>query len=307
MTRNLFWRTAIAASTAGGVCASVTAHSAPETVLYSFQDGSDGAYPAAGLIDVGGNLYSITTYGGTHLNGTLFKVTTAGVEAPVYAFGAAGDGANPSAGLVSVAGEFYGATQGGGNGQGMVFKITKRVVETALHSFGYGSGDGVFPSSSLVKVGDALFGTTTRGGAYVTGCEDYGCGTVFQITPAGVETVVHSFSAAGSDGVSPGGGLLNVGGTLYGTAQGGGANSYGTVFSVTPEGAFAVLYSFKGGSDGEYPDAGLIAAAGVLYGTTSSGGAYGGGTVFALTSTGPKPCCTHLDRPMMGHTPMPRY
>ena len=168
----------------------------------------------------------------------------------------------------------------------MVFKITKRGVETALHSFGYGSGDGVFPSSSLVKVGDALFGTTTRGGAYVTGCEDYGCGTVFQITPAGVETVVHSFSAAGSDGVSPGGGLLNVGGTLYGTAQGGGANSYGTVFSVTPEGAFAVLYSFKGGSDGEYPDAGLIAAAGVLYGTTSSGGAYGGRTVFALTSTG---------------------
>jgi uncharacterized repeat protein (TIGR03803 family) len=48
-----------------------------------------------------------------------------------------------------------------------------------------------------------------------------------------VETVVYSFGG-GSDGVRPRAGLINVGGTLYGTTEGGGASNRGTVFAVTP-------------------------------------------------------------------------
>ncbi|MGA8325772.1 MAG: hypothetical protein WB757_06785 [Candidatus Cybelea sp.] len=55
----------------------------------------------------------------------------------------------------------------------------------------------------------------------------------------------------------------------------------GTVFSVTPSGIEAVLYSFSGGSDGKNPESGLIDVNGTLYGTTPYGGGSGpktGGT-----------------------------
>lgn len=60
-------------------------------------------------------------------------------------------------------------------------------------------------------------------------------------------------------------------------------------------GAYKLLYSFKGGADGENPSAGLIFVKGLLYGTTESGGlgsecgfAPGCGTVFRISTTGSK-------------------
>jgi uncharacterized repeat protein (TIGR03803 family) len=50
---------------------------------------------------------------------------------------------------------------------------------------------------------------------------------------AASETIVYSFTG-GSDGGLPSAGLINVGGTLYGTTEGGGAHNDGTVFAVTP-------------------------------------------------------------------------
>jgi uncharacterized repeat protein (TIGR03803 family) len=50
-----------------------------ETVLYRFQDGSDGAFPYARLVrDSAGNLYGTTISGGDFLYGTIFVVTPAG-------------------------------------------------------------------------------------------------------------------------------------------------------------------------------------------------------------------------------------
>lgn len=70
---------------------------------------------------------------------------------------------------------------------------------------------------------------------------------------------------------------------LYGTAVSGGANGYGDVFKLAPDGTFTTLYSFQGGSDG----ANLMTAAsltkdGDLYGTTSAAGSADYGTVFQL-------------------------
>jgi len=98
------------------------------------------------------------------------------------------------------------------------------------------------------------------------------------------------FFKGGKDGAFPVGGLINVGGTLYGTtASGGGSsnceNGCGTVFSVTPAGNEKIIYAFKGGSDGIGPNATLIDVDGILYGTTSGGGK-GGGTVFKVTPAG---------------------
>jgi uncharacterized repeat protein (TIGR03803 family) len=117
-----------------------------------------------------------------------------------------------------------------------------------------------------------LYGTTSQGGKY------YG-GTVFSITPAGVEHVLYPFGVE-SDPVSA---LINVDGTLYGTTSGdvGG----GTVFSITTDGTLKTIYGF-GGSDGSNPVAGLIDVKGVLYGTTAMGGVKNVGTVFSVTTSG---------------------
>src|ERR1019366_8175047 len=62
-------------------------------------------------------------------------------------------------------------------------------------------------------------------------------------------TTLHSFTAtssgANSDGANSYAGLLLSGNTLYGTASGGGAYTFGTVFAVNTDGTgFTTLYSF---------------------------------------------------------------
>jgi len=125
-----------------------------------------------------------------------------------------------------------------------------------------------------------LFGTTFGGGV--------GFGTVFEVTPTGVEKVLYSFTG-GADGKGPHAALvLDTLGNLYGTTITGGAYDYGTVFEITATGTEKVLYSFTGGADGALPDAALVMDGnGSLYGTTFGGGAsgfgYSGfGTVFEL-------------------------
>ena len=133
-------------------------------------------------------------------------------------------------------------------------------TESVLHRFAGGS-DGASPLAGLTNVGGTLYGTTGGEGD----ASDYG--TVFKITTSGTESVLHRF-AGGSDGASPYAGLTNVGGTLYGTTEGGGASDNGTVFRITTSGKEKVLYSFAGGNDGAYPQAGLTNVGGTLYGTT---------------------------------------
>src|SRR5579871_1685623 len=154
------------------------------------------------------------------------------------------------------------------------------VTETVLHSFGTGDGEVVY--AGLTNVKGTLYGTTIDGGAS-------GYGTVFKITTAGKESVLHSFTGSG-DGAYPYGGLIDVKGTLYGTtlSAGGSAcysNGCGTVFKITTSGKERVVYSFKGGpGDGAFPEAGLTDVNGTLFGTTSSGGSSNLGAVFRVTT-----------------------
>ncbi|MEJ0044884.1 MAG: choice-of-anchor tandem repeat GloVer-containing protein [Rhodospirillales bacterium] len=149
----------------------------------------------------------------------------------------------------------------------MVFSLTPAGAQTVLYSFG-GGADGSHPyKGSLINVKGTLYGITEAGGSG-TACTG-GCGTVFSVTPAGVETVLYSFQG-GSDGVEPTG-LIKVGKNFYGTTYGGGTGSFGTVFKLTltkTGGATeTVLHSFQG-SDGKFPYGGLINVGGTLYGTT---------------------------------------
>ena len=208
-------------------------------VLYRFFGKPDGAGPDASLIDVRGTLYNTTTYGGTAKRGVIFSVTKSGMEKVLCSVQRRSDGEVPEAGLIDVKGALYGTTSGGGSyfyssdsDSGTVFSVTTSGAEKVLHSFGHRT-DGVHPVASLIDVSHRLYGTTFSGRKHNF------WGTVFSITTSGSEKVRYSF-AGGTDGSQPAAGLIDVGGTLYGTTSHGGAYSVcargigcGTVFSIT--------------------------------------------------------------------------
>jgi uncharacterized repeat protein (TIGR03803 family) len=206
------------------------------TVLYKFKAAPDGNNPTGGLIDVHGTLYGTTPYGGssTACNGygcgTVYSITSRGVEKVLYRFAGGSDGSGPKGDLIDVNGTLYGTTVGGGtHACGTVFIITTSGQEKVLYSFA-GVSDGKAPQAGLINVNGTLYGTTSEGGG---GC-GYGCGTVFSVTTAGAETVLHRF-AGGSDGDNPVAPLVEVNGTLYGTTERGGNSKHavGTVFALT--------------------------------------------------------------------------
>lgn len=278
-----------------------------ETILYSFSGNggvaasTDGAGPASLIQGSDGNLYGTTKAGGAYNEGTVFSITPGGVEIVIYSFSGHGgvaestDGASPVGLVEGSDGSFYGTTQlGGANDLGTAFSITTSGVETVLYSFGGGptgatsATDGASPAGVLIQGSDGNFyGTTQAGGTNIAG-------TVFNITPSGVETVLYSF-AGGPDGEFPDAGLVQGNdGNYYGTTFLAGAYGGGTVFSVTPAGVETVIHSFSGGghvtgsTDGANPSAGLILGAdGNLYGTTRAGGPqFFGGTLFKITKSG---------------------
>jgi uncharacterized repeat protein (TIGR03803 family) len=155
-----------------------------------------------------------------------------------------------------------------------------------VYSFG-AYPDGEEPYADLVDVGGTLYGTTYAGGTNSCATSTYNntCGTVFSVTTGGSEKVLYNFRPYG-DANFPIAGLIDVGGTLYGTALGGGRYYYGAVYSITTGGTEKVLHSFGAASDGQFPGADLIDVKGTLYSTTTDGGADDVGTVFSITPSG---------------------
>jgi uncharacterized repeat protein (TIGR03803 family) len=209
-------------------------------------------------------------------------------------------------------GSLYGTTDGAGAyGMGSVFRVKPDL--TRLYSFGGMSGDALAPLSPMIQGSDGnLYGTTTTGGTPNATCPQ-GCGTVFKVTPSGVETVLYSFGGTASDGQGPSGALVQASdGNFYGMTVAGGStvsnassncssakvyigytniyNGYsgcGTIYRITPTGVETVLYSFGSApADGVEPTGALLLAAdGNLYGTTTAGGRANAGTVFKLALT----------------------
>ena len=269
--------------------------------LFSF-DSTNGTSPLALVQGIDGNLYGTALTGGADYSGTLFSLTTAGVEATLYNFCTAGLNCLLLSGdpLVQAPnGDFYGtAWQGGAYGMGAIYKATPSGEVTTLYSFCAQKGcpDGQFPYSPLVRAVDGNFyGTTFYGGAspYCNG----ECGTIFKMTPGGQLTTVYSFCAQPgcTDGALPNSLIQASDGNFYGTADlGGVANCLGfllcgTVFKFTAAGELTTLHAFCATDcrDGGQPN-GLIESneGGYFYGTASSGGVEKRGSVFRITPSG---------------------
>ena len=254
------------------------------TTLVSF-DMVNGSEPYMVLAQgAEGDFYGTTYVGGVNNGGTVFKMTSAGTLTKLHDFCSqtnCADGETPIGALVQGAnGDFYGTTQGGGTHRwGTVFKITPTGNLTVLYSFcaRQNCSDGAYPFGGLVQGRNGNFyGTTYEGGL--------GGGTVFEITPAGKLTTLHSFD--GTDGYEPFGALvLATNGNFYGETSSGGTGD-GTIFEITPGGYLTTLFSFDG-TNGSKPQGGLIqAASGLFYGMTGVGGSNNGGTIFEITTAG---------------------
>jgi uncharacterized repeat protein (TIGR03803 family) len=245
-------------------------------------------------VDASGDVYGTTAYGGKAGGGTVFEFAAGGGgETVLHDFGSKKkDGMTPLATPIrDQAGNLYGTTmQGGANVKGTVFKLAPDGHETILYSFCSLSGctDGQWPYAGLVfdNAGN-LYGTTVKGGN-----ADCNCGTVFELSASGVETVLHAF-VGGSDGATPFAGLMMDGsGNLFGTTLNGGGSTNctsgcGTVFEIAEGGSESVIHAFSGTSDGAEPYAGLISDTnGNLYGTASAGGANNKGVIFKIAAGG---------------------
>ena len=197
-----------------------------------FFDFSDGSNPNTGLIQGSdGNFYGTTYGGGMNAYGTVFKINPSGSFTSLYSFvGYPTDGERPWKLAQGTDGSLYGTTYvGGSNYAGTVFAISPSGTYTSLYSFiGYPK-DGYLPDAGLVQGSDGNFyGTTYEGGTN-------GYGTVFRISPAGKETIIHSFAAIPGDGYQPSAELVQGSdGNLYGTT------TAGTVFWISLAGSFSI-------------------------------------------------------------------
>ncbi|MGC2248290.1 MAG: choice-of-anchor tandem repeat GloVer-containing protein [Terriglobales bacterium] len=207
------------------------------TTLYNFcsQGGcTDGQYPAGQLIQGSdGNLYGVTHAGGSYANcnvdgcGTIFKMTLSGKLKTLHTFDAA-NGEYPYGGLIDDGqGLFYGTTASGGAGNdGIIFTITLGGDFSTLYSFT--GPDGAEPYGMLLGSDGNFYGTTLYG--YGDGA--YPRGSVFEITPGGTLTNLHTFD--GRHGKNPYSGLVqHTNGTFYGTTYFGGRYGNGIVFTVS--------------------------------------------------------------------------
>jgi len=270
-----------------------------EKRLYSFgNNAGDGITPNGGMIQASnGFLYGTTSIGGTGNVGSVFKISTSGIETVIYSFGANStlDANSPYSGLIQTSnGNFYGtAISGGKYGKGAVYQISNTGIESLLYSFGATATDGTTPYANLLQASDGnIYGTTIYGGAF-------GNGSVFKLTPAGAESILYSFGSSAKDGTKPYGAVIQGSdGNFYGSTYSGGANGaalcsgstttcpgYGTLFMITSAGTETVLYSFGSTTtDGTSPFAGLVQVNGSFYGTTNSGGKYSSGTIYSFVN-----------------------
>jgi uncharacterized repeat protein (TIGR03803 family) len=256
------------------------------TTLYSFTGGTDGGYPAAGVVEApDGALYGTTTLGGAMGLGTVFRFS-GNSFATLHSFDPDADGNSPYSALTLASdGNLYGLLAEGAYDYstqnyagGTIFQVTPQGSYQNIYSFPEDQSAGNLPVGRLLQASDGnLWGSTSAGGTN-------GSGTLFLWNPQQGLTVVHQF--AESEG-EPLYGLAQNGPSVYGVTYPA-LNGYGEVFSVTvATHAFAAVYTFTGANDGGAPATSLLPYSdGSLYGTTQEGGNSGTGTLFRLNSSG---------------------
>lgn len=257
--------------------------------LYSFGTNhsgpySDGATPIDNLVrDKAGNLYGMTITNAAHnciygINacGTVFEVTSAGVETILYDFPQCGEGSIPFGALtLDSAGNLYGNYDCPFPSDA-VFKLTPSGEFSNIYSDP--------PQPTAIR---STFIINSAGNLYGYGYDRSTLlDSIIELTPEGKLTTLYTFAS----GLDPFGKLTqDAAGNFFGVTDAGTGNS-GSVFEFTAKNVYSTLYFFcseKNCADGQYPAAFLtLDSSGNLYGLTYNGGANNDGVVFKLTPSG---------------------
>ncbi len=197
-------------------------------------DGSNGKAPYGTPIYASdGNIYGLTTLGGSHGDGVLYKLEPDEdfynfTYSVVHNFGdITYDGSTPASGLTEHSGKLWGVTHNGGSqSKGIIFSYD---LATGSYSkrVNFVGSNGANPIGNLIYFNGQLYGVTRAGG-------DNDKGTLYQYNfQSGTAIVKHSFNDTG-DGYEPVGTLTVSNGKLYGMCSKGGAYGKGTMFEYDP-------------------------------------------------------------------------
>lgn len=194
----------------------------------------------------------------------------------------AAEGSDAQSGITQLkSGDFVGTTVGG---MGTMFKFDTQGHFGTLYSFE--PAEGINPHSVPTQAPDGLLYGTTLNGAR-------GWGSIYSwdLTSGEMRILVKfvpSTQGLNGQGASDHAPLLLVSNPwssqvkFYGVDSKGGANGYGTIFTLDADNDEYVTLRHFSGFDGRNPSEALIEVNGVLYGTTPYGGATDQGTVYML-------------------------
>jgi uncharacterized repeat protein (TIGR03803 family) len=301
----LYGTSASGGTNGAGALFSISTTGTGYQVLHNFTAGVDGSSPNPRLAtNARGALYGTAIGGGAYGDGTLWSYTEAGGMKTEHSFGSGTDGAAPMQGpTMGPHDVIYGTTgEGAIGGSGNIFSFHGKTYD-AMYLF-MSQGDGHCPFSGVaVTSAGVLYGTTVGvgfggnpngsvwqftppstlktlyvfhdGNVYGTTNKQNGtafAGAIWKITAQGQFSVLHDL-VSGTDGYYPNSPLvLGPDHLLYGTTSSGGPNGYGTVFSISTKGVFAVVHAFANTGDGGYPTGNLVRTpAGVMYGGAANG------------------------------------
>jgi hypothetical protein len=305
--RGIFTLALVAVVLLGGA---IRARGQAYRVIHDFRGWPDDGCEAVGVPAVAnnGDLYGVTYSCGTYeYYGTVFKLAAprtrggAWTKTILYDFPGGKGGGYPSSLVLGEDGNLYGVDY-----SQTVFELTASASDdgawtyTALYTLDQSQGAGIVGNLVFDAEGN-LYGATGIGGDL--GCEQEGCGTVFELkrpTKNGGKwrlSVLYTFTGT-PNGEEPFAGItFDQKGNLYGTTNWGGRIGSGAVYRLTPPEkkgrpwAEAVLHSFaQDGPMGSHPEGPVIFdSSGNMYGTTAFGGdlncqgGYGCGAVFELS------------------------
>lgn len=258
------------------------------TVVHNFED-SGGQEPVGALaLDPDGSFVGVTERGGGFGTGTFFRCSPAGAFQTLYSFPEVGSpGRYPRSGVFRTPAGTYLATVPSPNdgylvsyphptrGAAIFSDFREDVVQHPLAPL----------TGPILGAEGELFGTADQ--VNLTNLSSIYGGAIYRVKADGT-IVLHAELPSESSGIRPGivGRLLySRNSHLYGAAQGSSeVASY--LFSVAPDGAVSILYTFPSREPPQLGGGLIEDAAGNLYGTTLDTGASRAGTIFRLTPDG---------------------
>ncbi len=241
---NIYGMTTFGGDSSNGVIFRYVIATGRYTAIFNFR-GTTGCTPYGDLLQASdGNLYGMTSVGGAHDQGAIFKCTLTGTFTKLFDFDSA-SGFSPFGSLIQATdGYLYGMTMMGGlHDSGTIFKCSTTGAFTKIFDFTEASGG--MPFASLIQGTDGyLYGLTYAGGADTSG-------TLFKCSTSGSFTKLLDFN--GPNGLKPLGSLSQgTDGLLYGMTSYGGTGNYGIVFKCTTSGTLTPILNFNI-TNGQYP------------------------------------------------------